>query len=70
MKRLYFGVVSIVEGRTEHNKFFSGLWDSTKSALADMKKAAREEFADGPIRNAVAYQIDDNLVREAAKLLT
>ncbi len=64
MKRLYFGVVSIREGNTTHNRFFSGLWGSTKDALADMKKNAREEWPDGPITNAVAYPVGNDLVRE------
>lgn len=70
MKRLHFGVVTILEGNIKHNKFFHGLWESSSQAVKDMKKAAREELPDGPILNAVAYRIPDGSVREAAALLS
>jgi hypothetical protein len=66
MRGIWFGVVSIREGNTQANRFYSLLAESEREAVTKMLEDARGLLPDGEVVNRVAYRIDDTLVRQRA----
>ncbi len=66
MKRLYYGVASIVIDGHQYNEFGHGLFDSEEEAIGRLVKTAKKFRPGGQLSNVAAYPVDDASIVDAA----